>query len=427
MPEHETFDFETAFARLERDIADITSPHGARLAVATARRRRRTTVGGALAVALVTVGAVVAFQGSGRNASVGPADATVPSPAPLTPEALSAATAGWVGPWQDPPDVATIQGGDHQESPGCALHGRPWLGDFLHRGSAFYSTAAGQTGDLVSLEYPTAHADVFAADLKQSYAGCRPAASDTIGYDDGSSAAYYDVPVRATGGEVQVWTARWHDRQAVFVLDATGTAPPEEVVLRVADALVAALQVDSTLHEHWTGKVTSAAFGTLTAQELAPAFAGWDSGLSTGSGGPTRFSDPPCWVGTLPGNSVSADSSHGLSIGTNGAHDTFDFGSPALARHALAQVVQQWRSCNSTPYSVRTVDVPGRGPLTLATSTGARAATNWAVQSGRLVTLLGVTGGSNPPDSVSQAVGRLLYDVLTLPPPLQTAPALPVR
>ena len=60
MPEHETYDLDAAFARLEQDLSTLSRGPGADRAVSTARRRRRTTVAAVAAVAIVAVGGVVA-------------------------------------------------------------------------------------------------------------------------------------------------------------------------------------------------------------------------------------------------------------------------------------------------------------------------------------------------------------------------------
>ncbi len=98
MPEHDTFDLDAAFAALEQNIAGLSSPRDAGAAIATARRRRRTAIGGAFVGLALVIGAVVAGQGiASRNESVGPAQ--LPTPALFDAPALSAATEGWVSHW----------------------------------------------------------------------------------------------------------------------------------------------------------------------------------------------------------------------------------------------------------------------------------------------------------------------------------------
>ncbi len=109
MPEHETFDLDAAFARLEQDVTTLSTAPGAGAAVARARRRRRTRAGGIAVVAVLAVGGVAVGQGlSGHDDSVAPAD-HLPAPAPLDGPHLSAATAAWTPAWTSPSEQARLK------------------------------------------------------------------------------------------------------------------------------------------------------------------------------------------------------------------------------------------------------------------------------------------------------------------------------
>ncbi len=229
--------------------------------------------------------------------------------------------------------------------------------------------------------------------------------------------------ISSHGPTQHLWIAR--EGQAIALLWAGGPLGPvpSDVDQRVMTALVAGLQSpESYVGRDLLGgsstsssssspsEVTSSSFDGPTESQLTAAFGSWRSGLTT-DGNTKRMPTTPC----LPGSFDASSGGGGASIGDNAVENDFSFDSPTAAASALQHLSNEWQSCGKTDYAVTTVDVPGEGSVTVASSEGAAAATNWAVQNGPFLIIVSIDGGSNPPESVSAAVGTLLYDVLAHP------------
>ncbi|HEY3528992.1 MAG TPA: hypothetical protein VGK78_07565 [Nocardioides sp.] len=93
MPEHDSFDLDAAFGRLEQDIAGISAPRGAGAAITTARRRRQTRWGVAAVAALVVAGSAVGLHG--RTGSDVEPPPTRPIPAPAVRQSFTSTTYGY--------------------------------------------------------------------------------------------------------------------------------------------------------------------------------------------------------------------------------------------------------------------------------------------------------------------------------------------
>ncbi len=422
MPDHDLFDLYAAFADLERDIAGVSSPRGAGLAVSTARRRR-TTLGAAAAVLVIATGAT----GGGilihrHSDAVGPS--APPAPAALTLAALTAATTGWIDGWETPTKDSQLS---HQlDSLGC-LATKPAtnaLDNPTKRGITLYSTPAGQVGFLVGLEYNSATlpASTAADALASAVAGCHPTVTTPTSYD-GATVIFYEIPATQGQSDVQMWTVQLGDRVAYLAIGGGSDAPSNDTVGRVDDSLVSAVQADATFTNNTApGLATSSAsasssssvqFDNLSVPQLTAAFGTWDSGLEPG--GATQMPTTPCDLSTADATTLSTDGSQGSTVGSNGVFSVLDFDSAESAATGLQQEIDGWRSCQSARYTVSTVEVPGQGTVTVATTGGARPATSWAVRSGEYLAVLSIKGGSSPPTSVSEAVGALVYDVLGHP------------
>src|SRR5262249_17575737 len=202
-----------------------------------------------------------------------------------------------------------------------------------------------------------------------------------------------------------LWVART-DR-AVGVVWAGGSAGPvpDDVDQQVTQALVAGLlspksftpmkQPDS---QSASGSGTTSptqlpSFQAVPQKKLQDVFGTWPSGL-TNDGTAGEMPSTPC----MPDSFDASGGGGGASMGTTGAQNYFDFDSPQAAAGGLQQAARQWQDCSETDYTVTNVDVPGRGTVTVATSTGPKAATNWAVQDGPYLLVLSINGGSNPPE-----------------------------
>ena len=73
MPEHDTFDLDAAFARLEQDVTDSLHRPAGPVPRSPRARRRRRRAGAVVVVAVLAVGGVAVGQGlSGHDDSIAP-------------------------------------------------------------------------------------------------------------------------------------------------------------------------------------------------------------------------------------------------------------------------------------------------------------------------------------------------------------------
>jgi hypothetical protein len=252
MPEHDTFDLDAAFARLEQDIAGISAPRGAGAAIATARRRRRTAIGGAVAGLALVVGTLAVSQGiASRNESIGPAQ--LPSPAPLDAAALSAATEGWVSDWGpvDTPGQFKNRGahgprclgamGKDFDKPAAQSTGAGGAGLLVGRGGESMSSFAQWSAD-----HPNASRMVYAA-VVASVDACPQVTSDRQYLWEGAQA--HSWTIRVGGQETQqLWMARADNAVGFLWIGGSAGRAPEDVVQRVASAFVAGLEDPKSFH-----------------------------------------------------------------------------------------------------------------------------------------------------------------------------------
>jgi hypothetical protein len=251
MPEHDTYDLDAAFARLEQDIAGLSSPRGAGAAIATARRRRRTAIGGAVAGLALVVGAVAVGQGvASRNASVGPAQ--LPAPAPFDAPALSAATEGWVSHWGplSKPGQFSNRGADAPRCLGAMAKDfdRPAAGPTGGGGGVLVSHGEESLSSLAqwSADHQNASSVVYAA-VVTSVDACPNVTSDRPYLWEGARA--HSWTIRVAGKETQhLWVARANNAVGYLWTGGSTGLPPENVDQRVASALVAGLRSSKSFH-----------------------------------------------------------------------------------------------------------------------------------------------------------------------------------
>jgi hypothetical protein len=281
MPEHETFDLDSAFASLERNIAGVSSPRGAGLAVTTARRRRRTTIGAAAAVAVLAVSGVAVAQGMGHgSSSIGPSDG-LPAPAPLDGPHLSAATDGWTPAWTVNTEQARLKfaetfGGD------CVV---TWPGG---RGAI---SVLGNSHDDLALAVMSDYGTQVAEEQRDwrraehRLAGCS-GAEQVSSFSDPSGAEGETYRIAPTGPETApqyVWVV--NTGHAVGYLKISDQADPLPTAndRPVADALLAALEFPPSFSRApgSSGGVhridPTKTVGQVWAEDFGPALAGWDN------------------------------------------------------------------------------------------------------------------------------------------------------
>jgi hypothetical protein len=412
MPEHETFDLDAAFARLERDVAGITIGRGAQGAVSTARRRRRTTLGAVVAVGVLTLGGVVAGHEMGQDRTVGPAD-RLPAPAPLTAERLSSATEGWTPAWEANTGAAQrklqlTSGGDCFPSfTGGQANG------YTLFGNAHDDLAVTSTSD-------------FTGDRRGEPVVWRRMVSDMQGCAGVQEVSSFTGPSGVTGHTYQVRAADSESApeyvwivstgQGIGVLKILGQSDPLPSVqdTAVADALVAAVE-DRLAHSNpqTNGSVQridpSKTLGQVWAEPLVTALDRWSTPWSPRL--PRSGSTPDLG---LPGCAQSLDwyrDGGSYSVGSDGFEWVSWFPTEAPAVQAVDELRQALATC-STPYAVHTVALPSGRPVVVASGP---QAIWFARVASHVVVLQLPAGDAPPPDDVSLKVGALLEHVLEQP------------
>jgi hypothetical protein len=424
MPEPDIFDLDEAFSSLERDVATISSPRSAGQAVATARRRRRSTFGAVAAVAVLAVGAVAIGQGlGGRSSSIAPSEQPLPPPTPLSAEAFSTATAGWVDGWGKP----TSTQGDSLGSITCLSHGvdtNP-LNRATRQGGAVYGAGSTEAAYVLGLDFSADRIDAARAAIAAAAANCTPAISSTTTYQDGSEVTFYQLPATSGTGHLELWTADFGDRLGLAIVGGTANEPPADVVGHVDDLLIGALQVDKTFTTNPAGGVTggsssasSADFGTVAESAFASALGAWPNGWQ--ERGTKSTAEPlPCAGDWTTGSS----SGMGASLGGNGEQDFYNFDSAESAAASVTALSGNLESCASSPATV--TGVGGTAPAAVVVGSGTDPRVTWIVQRGATVGYVTIPGDTRPPVLVSEAVAGLVGDVLDHvgqgPPPVESS------
>jgi hypothetical protein len=423
MPEHETFDLDAAFARLEQDVAGSSAPRGAAAAITTARRRRRTTIGGVAAAVLLVAGVAAAGAGIGHHdGSPEPAGRPLPAPAPLSVQGLDDATRGWTGSWQDY-TAANRKDFRNQVNVGCSfLVNDQTVAQPTRNGSGIFLTTDGSQAVQWRIGIRGTRAATQEYDATVAAFDACPSHDDrTFTYPGGGEATVAALPAAGqTGGDVVVVATRYHDRAGVLLLGRVPLPTPAQAA-GLADAVLAATVDDATYGEAGPAALRLGASGmrpqpaplagTVSTQALEPALTGWSTPWDP------RF-PKAVPVGSLAaclGNPEGNDPGEGLilNVGRNGVEWVHGFVSEAAATGAAAGIRVGLETC-STPYDVHSVTLPSGRSVVVAE--GPRMVL-WSTRVGSRVLVLQLpTGSSRPPRAVSVRVGQVLEQVLeTLP------------
>lgn len=411
MPEHDTFDLDAAFRDFEHDVAGLSRPRGAVAAIATARRRRRTTWAGiAAGLALVTGTAAVAQGVATHHDADGPAGA--PAPAVFDAAAFNRATTGWVTGWRSVhsadmaqmgtfaqrcvQDLGTDDGASNPSTPEAAR-----AGDVVLTNAQTFSIAVG-----TFFQWSPAHAstadDAYAA-IRTGIENCPAvAAHETFGW---AGARGQSWEVGTPQHRQHLWLAEADHGVAVLWTTGGGSdGIPDQVDRRVMTALVAGLGAPGTYRRvlpSVTTHQTTSPLPTISAASFADAVHGWHSGWRReGSDAGNRIPCAADWNG-------AADSSSTAGLGGNGDQAYATFADPRHAQGALERIRTSLAACAGSSYFVP-APVQG-GDVTVLVATGPRIV--WAVAFKDLVGVVSVPAGgvTTPPRSVTTAVtGQLL-------------------
>lgn len=424
MPEHDTFDLDAAFARLEQDIAGVSSPRGAGLAVTTARRRRRTTVGAIAAVTVLAVGGVAIAQGAGHDESVSPTH-QLPAPALLDGPHLSAATAGWTPAWE--PGTQQAKETLDQTFGGACFAGVPGV----------------PTGQIAIHSFGNSHGDLavavmsdFGSRTTAANAGWRrlnrqldtcSGAQRISSFGDPSQArerTYRVVPTENESAPQYVWIVSTGKAIGLLKILDQSDALPASNDRPVADALLAALQDPASFDQpakassngHLSRIDPTKTLGQVWAEDFGPALAGWDNPWQPQLTHVTGPEMPPC-AGEIDSDATGATEM--VNVGRNGHEWVGWLQDEAAATTAVAQLQQSMASC-ATPYTFHTVSLPDGRPVLVGVG---QQEVVWIERVASHVLLVHIPAGSTPPpDSVSLKVGAVLEHVLEEPATTTMAP-----
>lgn len=411
MSEHEHLDprVDDAFASFARDLAHAPSP-GAAAAISTARRHRRTRVGGVALAALVAVGGGLTVPGLVASGDGVAADG---GSARFDRDALAAATDGWITDWEDWERHSPWGGGGFGaascSSPGTDTSA-PEPDDY---GVSRFVSHSGSSATLVVEHYSAA----ARAESAQELSGPAP---DTCGttttYDvDGVQVRHDSMPPEGDSVDDMwlgdTWSARIGDARAELeVTHDTGVAD-DRTAEAVAEALVAGLrdgwtQDSRDVVEQPEGK------GDLPAwpgADVDRALAGWHAaGRMTATGTPNT----PCLGESLQSGAVSTESGgtpRGVTYRFAGYAD--DMSGPARVETMLAEL----RACRDARMRVETL-ANGVHVATYDTGGAAGRAALWFAAAGDRAALVAVEGAALPmPVGVEQDVADELWTALRLP------------
>jgi hypothetical protein len=419
MPEHDTYDLDAAFARLEQDIAGVSSPRGASLAVSTARRRRRTTIGATVAGLALVVGAVAVGAGGRGHASVEPAS-SLPTPAALDAAALTRATQGWTSAWS--PSSPSTTGLTNGPVSRC-LEKAPALSGIADpvraSGNKFFSAGdADALAVLADFGDQTATANGVWNELTHTASGCENVTVSAQRTWDGAEAISYSLSSPA-GTTEQLWLARTDSTFGMLWLANAPEPVPSAVDTAVMTAIVSALQWPASYQDvgsvdEPTATASSAAvvgYPTVSDAAFTQAIGGWATAWRP-RGTKTDYPGLPC----VRDPDTEGTSGMGTGLGGNGAQEYDTFDNAADAATTAAARVAALRSCQGATYDVHTVATTGGGKVDVAVGSSSQDSVIWMVQDGPAVGYIQVPAGTSPPpDAVSAAVGDLLLSKVTHP------------
>ena len=405
MPEHDTFDLDSAFAALERDIAGVSTAPGADRAVSAAARRRRTTMGAVGAVAVLAVIGVGVGQGLGHDDAVGPADG-LPSPRPLDAASLTDATTGWTPAWEST--------GAAKAELGAAGVPTDCLGPVIGAATPEPSRAgelsllAGHAVAFITLAdfgQDDAKAQIGWAAYTSGAASCADA-RQTDDYTSGPAQVIrYTITPGAPASPQYVWLVRVADQMGVAWIANAADPLPADVGDRVTTAMIAGVispESYSAPDNDTTGGSNDA---FVNPDAFASVVGSWGTGWSRSEGTPPT--SLPCGADVSSGK-TSGDS---RAFGANGEQQLVGFDTAADAQQRLQAATAQLRACPS--YDVKQVSQTDGSTFTVAAGTSAGAQVVWIVQADRGLDLIQVPAGDTPPpDEVNAALAKMLLGSL---------------
>ena len=407
----ELFDIDRAFDALTHDVTTRTHAPGAERATRTARRRRTTTVVGAVAaLAVIAGGGVGILDHRSMHTVVDPAG-ELPAPAPLSVDVMDAVTTGWISGWTEPTSIKDVPSDLAAAGDDCMTS---LLGSESDNDVASFGASAFLSG----------HSIVFSRGMAMK----TEAAAQHLMDDSAPSSACTDVRTSAPAPDTELITARasdshghavfavarWHERLAFLGVSDPAHADPEAVRAALGDALLAAIQEDSTVSvmSGIAGDAFSVSGGSSSASgsssagapsysmtsptvaDLQQALGSWAAGFRTQ--GASRMIDAPSCMRD------GASSSSGETVGSDAVVSLSSYDSADSSQQALADLQSSLASCGFA------TDGPTGDGYLVASKGGAHPTTLWFLRSGSHVAWIQVAGWADPPQGVDDAVAGLL-------------------
>jgi hypothetical protein len=399
----DTFDLDQAFRDLEQDLAGRSTPRGAGFAISTARRRRRTTIGGVVVgLALVVGGVALAQETAGTDHTVAPAHG-LPAPAPLDGPHLSAATAGWTPAW-----TADTEGARQKMS-------QTFGGDCLAvapGGRAAGITAFGNSHDDLAIAILTTYGEQVTERqrawrrVEQQLDGCH-GAELVSSFSDPSGAAgrLYRIAVTESETAPQYeWIVTTADAIGVLKIMDQSDPLPAELDRPTAQALLAAVQDPSSFQS--TPSTDQPAL-RVEEGDFARSLRGWQSGWARSADQGSPALTAPCYAGRWQQGSWTSKHE---GLGGNGRQDVALFHTVAEARAAATSLVNALQECRSARYGVTHTSHDARSLLVVASG----PSIVWVAQQDDAVGVVRVpSGGAAPPRPVTVAVGGVMSAWIT--------------
>lgn len=411
MSEHEHLDprLDDAFAAFTRDLAHAPSP-GAAAAISTARRHRRTRVGGVALAALLAVGgglAVPGLVGAGDGVAAGGGSARFDR------DALAAATDGWIGEWEDWERYSPWGGGGFGAEACATPVSATSAPQPTSTGVSRFVSHSGASAVVVVEGF----ADATTAREAQDRALPSP---DTCGttttYDvDGVEVRHDSMPPDGDAADDMwlgdVWSARIGDARAELQLVNDAGVADDATVERVAEALVAGLR-DGWTQESNDVVPQAEGKGDLPAwpgADVERALAGWHAaGRMTATGTPNT----PCLGESLQSGAVSTETG-GTPRGVT--HRFAGYADDTSGPEKIETMLAELRACRDAQMRVATLanDVH---VATYDTGGAAGRAALWFAAEGDRAALVAVEGADRPmPPGVEEDVADELRAALRLP------------
>ncbi|GAB3852805.1 hypothetical protein GCM10028801_04370 [Nocardioides maradonensis] len=402
------FDIDRAFDALTHDVATRTHAPGAERVTQTARRRRTTRLVGAVAaLAVIAGGGVGLIEHRSTHAVVDPAG-DLPAPAPLSVGVLDAVTTGWISGWTEPTSIKDVPHDLNAAGDDCMTS---LLGNERDSDVASYGASAFLSGH--SIAFSRGMAMKTAASAQHLMAAASPSSACTDVRTTEPAADTELVTARASdaNGHALFAVARWHERLAFLGISDPANADPEAVRAALGDALLAAIQEDSTVSVmsgiagdtfssgSSSGSGSSSAnapsysMTSPTAAELRQALGSWAAGFRT-QGASQYIDAPSCLVD-------DASSSQGETVGSDAVVMLSSYDSGAASQQALADLQSSLASCGFATAGPT-------GDLLVASRGGAHPTTLWFLRSDSHIARVQVDGWADPPQAVTEAVDRLL-------------------